>query len=190
MLRNKKVRGYILGADPGQKGFIALLAVDGSLERLDDSHHVLIKIPTVADKTGGSSRRQVDEYGLIQALEPYGNRILAAYVEKQGGRPGSSTQGVFKLGDNYGKLKTAICAVRYMEGNQADHHYEEIIPQTWQAEVRSVFEKATELRDKDLSMYAAKAYFPDLAGFFDDDNAAEAFLIAYAGYLRYKKDAL
>lgn len=168
---------YILGADPGQRGYIALLeVVKGEL----GVNHQLLKIPACLDRM---ERKTIDEQALLESLIPFEFSIVAAYIEEQHGRPGGSMQSVFKLGENYGKLKTCIRYI-YPAG------YKEIIPQAWQKAIREPYTE-TGFSDKDLSIHVAELLFPtiklpkgekkNLDG--RDDNAAESLLIAYYGFL-------
>lgn len=181
-MANKK---YILGGDPGQKGYICLLKYNSKGLRPDDEH-VLIKIPSMSDLTGGKNRKQIDEAALWGLLRPYGQDITHAWIEKQWGRPGRGAH--FKLGDNYGKLKAAITAcVDWQEPNSPFYH--EVDPPTWQKNVRNKFDESG-YDGKDLSIHVCELLFPKLKlpkGDKDnlggrDDNAAESVLIAYYGW--------
>lgn len=178
-------RRSILGGDPGQKGYICLLRYDNKGLR-PDREHVLIKIPSMPDDTGGKGRKQIDEAALWGLLRPYGQEITHAWIEKQWGRPGRGAH--FKLGDNYGKLKAAITAcVDWQEPNSPFYH--EVGPPTWQRSVRGPYGDCG-YDGKDLSIHVCEMIFPkiklpkgdknNLDGL--DDNAAEAILIAYYGW--------
>ena len=170
-------KSYILGADPGQKGYVALLKVDGGELGSD---HKLLKTPSKLDSF---ERKSIDEQALMWMLNDYEFDIIASYIEAQWGRPGGSMQSVFKLGENYGKLKAAIHLY-------CPDGYTEITPQAWQKVVREPYEESG-FKDKDLSIHVAELLFPtvelpkgekkNLGG--RDDNAAEALLIAYYGFL-------
>jgi hypothetical protein len=172
---------YIMGVDPGQKGYVALLAVDDDLKLVADCHR-LIKIPTKPDDTAGEKRVQVDEAGLLDALTGLSSDVLSVWVEKQWSRPGFDIKGSFKLGCNYGKLLTSITS--------EVGPYHEVHPTAWQRTVRDSFAERCEYEEKNLSIYAAQVTFPEvhlpkgerknLDGL--DDNAADAMLIAYYGY--------
>lgn len=174
---------YVMGVDPGQKGYIALLAVDDDLELVSGCHR-LIPMPTKADETGSadSKRRQVDEAALLEALSGLSRDVVSVWVEKQWSRPGFDIKGSFKLGCNYGKLLASIVS------EVGDYH--EIHPTAWQRTVRDHLADRCEYEDKDLSIYAAQVTFPDIElpkgekKMLDgrDDNAADAILIAYYGY--------
>lgn len=172
MPSNKKC--YV-GIDPGQKGYIAILPGSGQPK--------LIPIPTQTVVINDKKKVDIDPqalYGILTYNIPDGAVIC---IEKQWGRPGRDVKGIFKLGENWGILRTCLS----LFGKK----WHEVDPKKWQAAVRDIYLSQTEARDKDLSIWAAKKLFPKLTlpkiGNKVDDNAADALLIGYYAKKQLRK---
>jgi len=149
------VSALILGADPGKRGALALVDLDGHL--LD-----VIDMP---DATGSALGAHIRDF-----LEDHGpHHVQAAWVEKVGSMPGQGHVNVFTFGAGYGALLGALGALRIP--------VELRTPNVWKKAMRCT-------ADKGSSRQAATQLWPDHARSFarvKDDGRAEACLVAEYG---------
>ena len=85
---------WVLGMDPGKHGGLVLLNVD----KITDQVH----IPTPV-KDG-----RVDVVGIVEALKPYADDIVTAFIEDVHSLLGSSTKSSFEFGHAAGSLYGAV----------------------------------------------------------------------------------
>lgn len=113
---------YILGADPGKAGAIALLNADANPSDIKVSD--LITIPTKV------ANGKIDAVRIMQNLRPYAKDIVMAIQENVHAIFGSSAKGSFEFGDANGSLRTAIELTLLSVGNEQIVHV--VPPKTWQ----------------------------------------------------------
>lgn len=151
---------YILGADPGLSGAIAVLDTQTGILQVAD-------MPVTKDPKG---RAVIDPYGLYDMLElPPGTRCMAV-IELVHAMPKQGVTSSFRFGEAYGALKMAVGAHKIPV-----HH---ITPAVWKKHLGLT-------SDKDSSRGLASARFPANAKDFSrvmDHGRAEAALIAVYGY--------
>ena len=159
---------FILGADPGAHGAIALY--NPKTKEL-----ILHEMPTVKSTRGGKTKTEVDGYGLGILVDSIKSMVSRAVVEQVSSRPGQAGQ--FAFGLNTGILHGVL--------------YANLIPlelvasAKWKAAVG--LRRATNQTKADMKSDArrlAMMKFPQLAARFarvKDDGVAEAALIAYYG---------
>lgn len=149
---------YILGADPGIHGAIALLGTRGSLEIFD--------MPTIrADK-----KLHVDDYTLARKIDAFGkNYIETAFIERVHAMPKNGAVSMFSFGTSYGILRGVIAA-SFIPAVL-------VTPQSWKKDLGIT-------SDKKQSLAKARELFPEYLHLFSrqkDDGRAEAALLAYYG---------
>jgi len=149
------VSSLILGADPGKRGALALVDLDGHL----------IDVIDMPDATGSALGAHIRDF-----IEDHGpHHVQAAWVEKVGSMPGQGHMNVFTFGAGYGALLGALGALRIP--------VELRTPNVWKKAMRCS-------ADKGSSRQAATQLWPDHARSFarvKDDGRAEACLIAEYG---------
>lgn len=145
----------ILGADPGKRGALALVDLDGHL--LD-----VIDMP---DATGSALGAHIRDF-----LEDHGpHHVQTAWVEKVHAMPKQGVTSTFTFGAGYGALLGALGALRIP--------VELRTPNVWKKAMRCT-------ADKGSSRQAAAQLWPDHARLFarvKDDGRAEAALVAEYG---------
>ena len=162
-----------IGLDPGLDGGIAFIRDDGNA-----SAEVM---PTLAAKKG----RELDEKGVLEAVEYWQHESVFAVIEAQHPMPKQGTVSTFSLGKVFGALRMALaaCGIPY-----------QVVPaQTWQKAVGI----SGKLGDtKRQSVAVAQRLFPDVDLRATPrcrkahDGLADALLIAeYARRLRAGQQA-
>jgi hypothetical protein len=86
---------YIIGVDPGLTGAIAVLAPEGTLEGVDDT-------PTLTLKVQRGMRQVYDVPGMAALLRPYAGHQCQVYIEESQPMPGQGTRSTFSTGYGYG----------------------------------------------------------------------------------------
>lgn len=169
---------YILGLDPGNKGAVAFLSVDGTA--LD-----WFKLPTRLDcpenltKSGApSTAAHVCGKSLMEYLTNFD--IINCYIEKP-----MFSKFNYKLITNYG-ICVAILDV-------LDIPYVAYAPSSWMTSLKShIGFKDTKNTDKAFTFKAFEYAFPEVKlpnkeGSLDDD-IADASLLAYLCYLNIERE--
>lgn len=183
-----QTKKYVLGADPGKHGGIALLSTKFNPVRIakDD----LILFPTRACKG------KFDVAGLWEFLRPYVNRIELCVQEEVHALFGSSATGTFEFGDANGSLRTVLSLLGMISDKNKPFEVVTVQPKIWQKkawkpehiEYSDTSDKLGR-RKKDTkatSMNAAKAIFPGISFVpkrckIAHDGLIDAALIAYYG---------
>lgn len=159
---------YILGIDPGLKGVMSLLSLDGLT--LDWLH-----IPSKVE-VEGTSRRIIDAKKMYAMLDDY--EFFDCYIEQQAYKNP-------KLIANYG-----IClAVLQM----LEIPYMALAPAQWMGSLKKKAGlKDIKNKDKAFTLYAFKELYPNIElpmlGSLPDDNVADASLLAQLCYLNLQKE--
>jgi crossover junction endodeoxyribonuclease RuvC len=155
---------YIIGADPGASGALALLSPEGRLVDVRD-------MPTHQVTIGKTKRKRVDLHGLVDIVRSwalcYGPH---AFVEEVHSSPMDGPVGAFAFGEAFGALKAAIAA--------ADVPMTLVRPPEWKTHHRLIG------KDKDDSRRLASQLLPAASSNWArkmDDGRAEAALIALYG---------
>lgn len=189
---------YILGADPGKHGAIALLSVDYNKNTIykDD----LILYPTKKDKAGN-----INVWDMLQFLTPYADSIKLCTMEQVHafGVGKSSAQATFGFGHSAGVLFAVLSSFSYSTGVKIP--ILQILPHVWQSFVwkpeHIVWEQGStggsyqrrKKNTKATSSNAAHSVFPGVSfvpskkATKEHDGCVDAALIAYCGLLYYKK---
>lgn len=163
---------YIIGIDPGQQGGIAVIEGASLME--------LHKCPT----HGSRNSPEYDVFGMNSLINKYRDEDVVIYMEQIYATPGSGSASMLKFGKGFG-IWIGIAAA-----NGIPLRF--VRPQEWQKEFAPI--PSGVARTKHVSIDAAKKLFPDAdlkpgRKYLDDDNLAEAILIAaYGGLKEYKKD--
>ena len=159
---------YILGADPGASGALALYnPANNNVEVLRMPIHKVVR--------NGKSRAEIDGYALGSWVDVHSNRIKRAYIEQVGGLPGQGGQ--FQFGLNTGVLHGVLYA------NLIPVEFAP--PATWKRALglkRAAGQTKSDM--KSAARRRAALLFPHLAAEFakvKDDGVAEAVLIAFYG---------
>jgi len=161
---------YILGIDPGNKGAVALLSLDGS--ELD-----WFKVPTRVE-VEGTQKKRIDGKDLYEHLANFD--ILTCYIEKQAYKNP-------KLIANYGICMGVLDAL--------DIPFMSMPPASWMKSLKSQigFDDIKNGPDKEFTFKAFEYVYPNVElpkkGKGLDDDIADAALLAYLCYLnieRYK----
>lgn len=192
---------YILGADPGKTGAIALINAEVDLSDIKPTDVVLF--PTKVDEG------KVNTTLIMQNLRPYAKDIVMAVQESVHAIFGSSAKGSFEFGDANGALRTAIGASLFFADNMQDIHT--VPPKTWQKVAWAGYDvvaspmmdkttkKAKTLKSgairmqvdtKATSMKVAHSRFPGLSFVMprcknESDGCIDAALIAFYALTKY-----
>ena len=149
--------GLIIGVDPGAKGAIAILGMNGSIHEVHD-------MPAVEVKVGKTKRHRVSVHGVADILR--GLRPEMVIIEDVGGMTGQSASAAFTFGHACGLIQGAVAALGFPLAL--------IPPQRWK--------RAAGLpADKGAARLRAMQLWPDQAKQFErvkDDGRAEACLLA------------
>lgn len=194
---------YILGADPGKTGAIALINANADLSCIGPSDVILF--PTKVD--GG----KVNTALIMQNLRPYAKDIVMAVQESVHAIFGSSAKGSFEFGDANGALRTAIEASLFFADNEQEVHV--VPPKTWQkvswaghdVVASPVLDKQTkqaktlksgairmQVDTKATSMKVAHSRFPGVSFVMprcknESDGCIDAALIAFYALTKYRR---
>ncbi len=134
----------VVGIDPG---------ISGAVAWLEDNNAAVYAMPSTP----------VDLYQLLRSLD-----ADMVFVEKQGMRPGQSTQSAFKTGQNMGIILGVTASLMLP--------VVVLSPQSWKKTMGLIG------KDKEASRALALQMWPKLPlPFKKDEGKAEAALIAYAG---------
>lgn len=168
-----------LGFDPGTKGFVAMIAEDGSFIKAEP----IFKDIKVADMIETANR-------LLAFVGDY--EVRHAVVEDVHALYGSSAKGTFTFGYN-SCVPEFFCAI-------AGLPYTKIPPKKWQSDMHKGIKMITRTGDggkavkdtKKMSIVAAHRIFPDVSlkrssrSRNEDDNFADALLMAEYGRRKFK----
>lgn len=194
---------YVLGADPGKSGAIALLEIDEKMELTGKMELVPVRL-----KDG-----HMDVGWMVNKLKVYMCRVVAAYQEHVHAIFGSSAKGSFEFGDSNGSMRTLLeCMLSiYRDG---DVKVETVAPKRWQSVAWKGVEPIAEpVVDRDTkkpillkngkqkvkvdtkatSSVAAHLIFPNQSFVMprcknEHDGCVDAALIAYYGHSRFSSD--
>lgn len=151
---------YVIGADPGVSGAIAILTADGELVAVHDMPVFAVE-RRAAGKT--KTKRHVNAYELSALLAPYsGGRVMK---EQVGAMRHDGVSSAFQFGKADGVLEGVIGAHEF--------RMETVRPQEWKKHFRIT-------ADKDQARLLAVRRWPAMAEFFKrklDAGRAEAALI-------------
>lgn len=179
---------YVLGADPGKHGGVALLSTTFNPVRIapDD----LLLFPTRA------ALGKFDCAKLWNDLLPYAGRIEMCVQEEVHALFGSSAMGTFEFGDANGSLRTVLSLLGCWSHSKKPFDVLTVQPKIWQKKAWRpefiVYADDTDKlgrRKKDTkatSMKAAEAIFPGVSFIpkrckIAHDGLVDAALIAYYG---------
>ena len=150
---------FIVGVDPGARGALAIMSVDGQLLRLID-------MPVVEVKVGKAMKTRVSPELLAHELRAYMGEAHA-WVEQVTAMPGQGVSSMFSFGRSLGVAEGVLA------GNGLSLRY--VSPAKWK--------KALGLSaDKGVSRRRAIELWPDHRKAFErvkDDGRAEAALLAW-----------
>ena len=182
---------YILGADPGKHGAIALLNADFNPNRLSATDLILIPVKKTKD-----GRLDVDH--IYTTLLPYVDNIVLVVQERVHALFGSSATGTFEFGDANGALRTTLQLLGYASSSHKPFKVHVVSPPVWQKVAwlpeHLIYEdKMTKIgarRKKDTkatSTKAAQSIFPGVSFVpprcrIVHDGLVDAALIAYYGF--------
>lgn len=152
---------FIVGVDPGARGALAIMSVDGQLLRLID-------MPVVEVKVGKAMKTRVSPELLAHELRAYMGEAHA-WVEQVTAMPGQGVSSMFAFGESFGIVKGVMAGLSIKIST--------VTPGRWK--------KAMEINaSKDGSRAKALAMWPHFAEALKrvkDDGRAEAALIAEYG---------
>lgn len=152
---------FILGVDPGARGALAVMDLQGQLLRVID-------MPAVEMKVGAAMKMRVSPELLAHELSPYWGEAHA-WVEQVTAMPGQGVSSMFAFGESFGIVKGVLAGRNIKIGM--------VTPGKWK--------KAMEVNaSKDGSRARALQLWPNFAEAFKrvkDDGRAEAALIAEYG---------
>lgn len=94
---------YVLGIDPGLKGAVAILDVDGHLVEVWD-------MPTIEVKVGKSIKTRISAELLAQELRNWDN-VHCAYMEAVTSSPQMGVSSAFAFGEGFGVIKGVLAAM-------------------------------------------------------------------------------
>lgn len=164
-----KIKGWVLGVDPGQEGAIACLPI-GTKNNVYNDFVQIYTIPFTHDKDGN---KEIDSLALDNMCRDISQaNILQVVVEDQWSRPGHSIKAAQKLGENFGKLKSAL--ERFFTRKKLLY----VAPTTWQSKVRKpVYCGEEGGNSKAITMKVVKSLYPEV-NVGGNHNKADALLIA------------
>ncbi len=168
----------ILGADPGQTGAVVWIEGDGVL----GANIFRIVRPPIVEMSEKVIKKQV-------AYDVFTNHLWcsvcfdAAYIEDVHSMPRQGVSSTFKFGYGAGYLRGVIEAMagcgKY-ENSQKPDPVNLVTPQAWK--------KALGLagQQKEASIALAQYLFPGQEEHIEDDDVADAALIAYYGWCKQR----
>lgn len=154
---------HFMGIDPGATGAATIIALD-QLERL---HLRILNFKT--RNTG------INVYELNSALAIH--HFESVYFEDVHSRDGNSAQSNYTFGKNTGYAE----AILRLNG----YEWRLVLPQRWQKELGLIKRYPTTSARKQDHLRKAKSLFPECKDITLAN--ADSVLIAYYGYLQYKK---
>jgi hypothetical protein len=86
---------HTIGIDPGLAGAVAVLGANGTLEALDDT-------PVLTLKVQRGTRQVYDVPGMTALLRPYAGLHVHVLIEESQPMPGQGTRSMFTTGYGYG----------------------------------------------------------------------------------------
>lgn len=167
-----------MGFDPGTKGFVSMIAEDGTFVKAEP----IFKDIKVVDMIETANR-------LLAFVEGY--EVRHVVIEDVHALYGSSAKGTFTFGYN-SCVSEFFCAI-------AGLPYTKIPPKKWQSDMHKGIKMVTKndgtktVKDvKKMSIVAAHRIFPDVSlkrssrSLKDDDNFADSLLMAEYGRRHFK----
>lgn len=196
-------RKWILGADPGKYGAVALL--DANYPNVGDASDAVKLFPTKTD--GG----KIDTNTMYASLLPYADDIVFMVQEHVHAIFGSSAKGSFEFGDANGAQRAILLLLGAHQDGKVP--FMTALPKIWQKVAwqgieplgSPVYVKGTKtvkllksgkpqikVDTKGTSMLAAHKLFPKVNFVMprcriEHDGCIDAALIAYYGLTRYNK---
>ena len=154
---------FIVGIDPGFKGAIGFVSVEGL-------RHRAIPMPVVKE----SNKNVLDEYAIKQIFDARKKKIKHVFVEKAQAMPGQGVTSMFNYAAGYGFLRGLLVGL--------DLPYTLVRPTSWKREICRDMPKG-----KDVSIIVVKRLWPGIClkptrrSKKDSDGMADALCIAEYG---------
>lgn len=180
------MKNYVLGADPGKKGAIVLLATSFDSKNIQEDDIIFITFKLLDD-------RRIDINDLYSKLKPYKKNIKFCIIEHVHAIFGSSAASTFEFGDAFGTLRTCLQLVT------SPAQVVLLPPKFWQKYVWKnnyiVYKNNNGRIQKDTkatSLKAAFELFPNVSFVLKrcrkpHDGLVDAALIAYCALLKYRE---
>lgn len=181
---------YILGADPGKNGAIALIATGFNRDLIYKDDIILFPTPRTKDN-------ELNIPAIVEFLKQYEGRIVKCYLEEVHALAMTSMGSMFTFGFVTGVLYTLLRLLNYEDKAM---EVVQVSPAIWQKSVwkpeHIVYKSEVPRKKKNTkatSANAAKSLFPGVSFIINKrsriphDGCIDAALIAFHGLLQYRK---